>query len=91
MKSLCHKKTDIFAKKFVGRGGLELPISRLLDQTVTTRPPPLYKMMVNTRIYSDVGHIYIYQKVYSQRGVDALALRFQDKRASILPKHLLVV
>jgi hypothetical protein len=43
MKSLCDKKTDIFAKKIVGRGGLELPISRLLDLTFSTRPLPLYK------------------------------------------------
>jgi hypothetical protein len=91
MKSLCDKKTDIFAKKCVGRGGLELPISRLLDQTVITRPLPLIKLMVNTRIYSDIGHIYIYQKVYGQGGVDTIALRLQDKRAFILPTHLLVV
>jgi hypothetical protein len=43
MESLCDKKTDTFAKKCVGRGGLELPISQLLDQTVTTRTLPLYK------------------------------------------------
>jgi hypothetical protein len=91
MKSLCDKKIDIFAKKRVGRGGLELPISWLLDQTVTTRPLPLYKLMVNTRINSDIGHIFIYQKVYGQGGVDAMALRLQDKRASILPTHLLEV
>jgi hypothetical protein len=46
--------------------------------------------MVNTRIYSDIGHIYIYQKKYGQGGVDAMALRLKDKRASILPTHLLV-
>jgi hypothetical protein len=47
--------------------------------------------MVNTRIYSDIGHIHIYQKEYGQGGVDAMTLRLQDKRASTLPMHLLEV
>jgi hypothetical protein len=91
MKSLCDKKTEIFAKKCVGRGGLELPISRLLDQTVTTRPLPLFKTDGQYTYIQWCWSHNIYQKVYGQGGVDAMALRLQDKRASILPTHLLVV
>jgi hypothetical protein len=39
---VCVTKKQIFLPKNVW-GGLELPISRLLDQTVTNRPPPLNK------------------------------------------------
>jgi hypothetical protein len=66
MKSLCDEKKDIFAKKCGGRGGLELPISRLLDQTVTTRPLPLYKTDGQyTYIQWCWSHIYLPKSIWS--------------------------
>jgi hypothetical protein len=67
MKSLCDRKTDIFAKKCVGRSELELPISRLLDQTVTTRPLPLYKTDGQyTYIRWYWSHIYLPKSIWSR-------------------------
>jgi hypothetical protein len=62
--SLCDEKfvwqkNRYFCQICLGRGGLELPISRLLDQTVTTRPLPLYETD-GQYTYISLDHFYGY-------------------------------
>jgi hypothetical protein len=89
---VCVTKKQIFLPKNVlGGAGYNSRSPGCLTRPLPSGHYRFIKLIVNTRIYSDIGHIHIYQKVYGQGGVDAMALRLQDKRASTLPTHLLVV